>query len=343
MSDDFQPYLDHVATGQALSRDQAKQAFELIMTGHVDEIQISGFLMAMRGRGETIEEITGAAEVMRDKAQTIKAPNNAIDVCGTGGSGISTFNISTACAIVLAACGITIAKHGNRAASSKSGSADVLEKLGINLDADMDNITRGINDIGIGFMYARRHHNAMRHVAAVRSGLKTRTMFNLLGPLSNPAGTKRQLMGVFGKEWTNPIAHVLGALGSEKVWVVHGSDGLDELTITGPSYVSEYHNGQVRDFTITPEDAGLSTYPLDDILGGDADHNANALKGVLQGDQNAYRDVVLLNSAAGIVVSGQTDNLKQAVKITSEVIDNKKAQEKLDQWISLSNQDTSNG
>lgn len=337
MSPDFKTLINKIASGESLTRQESRAAFNYMMSGDATGAQIGAFLMGLRLRGETIEEIIGAAEAMRAKAHTITAPDNAIDTCGTGGDGSHTYNISTAAAIVLAACGVSVAKHGNRAISSKSGSADVLETLGINIEADMDIVERCLADIGIGFMMATRHHSAMRHVGPSRTSLGTRTIFNLLGPLSNPAGAKYQVIGVFDKKWTAPLAEALGKLGSKRVWVVHGEDGLDELSISGPTFVSEYQNGEVTSFKITPEDAGLSCHPLSDIRGGDAKHNANALRDIFTGHKNAYRDIVLLNCAAALLVAGKAQDLKEGVKLAANAIDDGKATEKLDQWIKMSN------
>ncbi len=338
MSNNFKALINKIACGEQLTRQESCDAFNHMMSGEATEAQIGAFLMGLRLRGETIEEITGAAEAIRARAHFIKAPDNAIDTCGTGGDGSHTYNISTAAAIVLAASGVSVAKHGNRAVSSKSGSADVLEHLGINIDAPMDLVERCLNDIGIGFMMAIRHHSAMRHVGPARYSLGTRTIFNLLGPLSNPAGARYQVIGVFDKKWTAPLAEVLGKLGSKRVWVVHGADGLDELSISGPSYVSEYENGQVTSFEVTPEDAGLKCHSLSDIRGGNAAHNAKALVEILKGRKNAYREIVLLNCAAALLVSGTADNLKQAATLATDAIDSGAALTKLDQWVALSNE-----
>lgn len=337
MSPDFKTLINKIACGEFLTRQESQSAFNYMMSGNATGAQIGAFLMGLRLRGETIEEITGAAEAMRAKAHFIKAPDNAVDTCGTGGDGSHTYNISTAAAIVLAACGVSVAKHGNRAISSKSGSADILETLGINIEANMDIVERCITEIGIGFMMATRHHSAMRHVGPSRTSLGTRTIFNLLGPLSNPAGAKYQVIGVFDKKWTAPLAEVLGKLGSKRVWVVHGADGLDELSISGPSYVSEYRDGKVTSFEVTPEDAGLINFPLSEIRGGDAAHNARALKDILKGKQNAYREIVLLNCAAALLVAGKADNLKQGATLAAKAIDSGAAVIKLEKWIAMSN------
>jgi len=337
MSPDFKTLLGKIAQGDSLSQEQSRNAFNYMMSGDATGPQIGAFLMGLRLRGETIDEITGAAEVMRAKARKIKAPTGAVDTCGTGGDGAHTFNISTASAIVLAACGVSVAKHGNRAISSKSGSADVLEHLGINIEAEHHQVEKCIQEIGIGFMMATRHHSAMRHVGPARTALGIRTIFNLLGPLSNPAGTRHQVIGVFDKKWTEPLAQVLGKLGAEHVWVVHGSDGLDELSISGPTFVSEYKLGHVKSFEVNPEDAGLNAYNIKEISGGDVEYNARALRALLAGEKNAYRDIVLLNTAAALLVSGKARDLKQGVALAAEAIDSGKAREKLDQWIKMSN------
>lgn len=338
MSPDFKTLIDRIAMGHTLSETEARHAFNYMMSGDATGAQIGGFLMGLRVRGETIDEITGAALAMRAKAQFITAPENAVDTCGTGGDGSHTYNVSTAAAIVLAATGVSVAKHGNRAISSKSGSADVLETLGINIEADLDKVERSVKDIGIGFMMATRHHSAMRHVGPSRTSLGTRTIFNLLGPLSNPAGAKYQVIGVFDKKWTAPLAEALGKLGSKRVWVVHGADGLDELSISGLSHVSEYHEGNVTSFDVTPEDAGLARHPLSAIRGGDSAYNAKALKDILNGEKNAYRDIVLLNAAAALVVTGKAQDLKQGVALAAEAIDSGDAAKKLDQWIKTSHE-----
>ncbi len=337
MSIDFKDVINYVAQGKTLPRDMAKETFEYMMNGDATAAQIGAFLMGLRIRGETVDEMTGAVEAMRGKALGIKAPEGAVDTCGTGGDQSGTYNISTAAAIVLAACGVPVAKHGNRAASSKSGSADVLETIGINIDADMEIVKQCLYELGISFLMATRHHSAVRHVGPSRAQLGTQTIFNLIGPLSNPAATKFQVIGVFHQKWNRPMAEVLGKLGSEHVWVVTGSDGLDEITITGKTHVAEYKNGKVTEFTVSPEDAGLSRAPVEEIKGGDAEYNAEALIGVLNGDKNAYRDIVLLNTAAALIVGGKAMDLKDGVAIAADAIDSGKAKAKLDAWIELSN------
>jgi anthranilate phosphoribosyltransferase len=306
-----------------------------MMSGDATPAQMGGFLMALRVRGETVEEITGGAMAMRAKMVTVEAPEGAIDTCGSGGDAAGTFNISTAVSIVVAAAGVPVAKHGNRALSSRSGAADVLTALGVDIDTPKAIVEQAIRDVGVGFMMAPRHHGAMRHVAGPRAELGTRTIFNLLGPLSNPAGAKRQLVGVFAKEWVEPLAEVLGRLGSERAWVVHGSDGLDEITTTGPTSVAELRNGTVRTFEITPEDAGLPTARPAELKGGDAQHNAQALRAVLNGATGPYRDIVLFNAAAALIVADQVSDLKVGVERATTVIDSGAAETTLDRLIAL--------
>lgn len=331
------PFVQKIANSDALSREEAREAFNIIMSGEASPALIGAFLIGLRVRGETIEEITGAAEVMRAKAEGVTAPEGAVDTCGTGGDGSGTYNISTASAFVLAACGVPVAKHGNKSISSKSGSADVLASLGVNIDASPDLVASSITQTGIGFMFAPKHHAAMRHVGPVRAELATRTIFNLLGPLSNPASAKRQVIGVFSKDWVEPLAHVLKNLGSEKVWVVHGSDGLDELTTTGPTHVACLENGDVRVFDVTPEQAGLPISSMEALKGGDAEENARALQDLLEGAKTAYRDIVLLNTAAALIVADKVDDLKSGVKVASEAIDNGKALKILQELVAITN------
>jgi anthranilate phosphoribosyltransferase len=286
-------------------------------------------------RGETVDEIAGAAKVMRAKALSVKAPKGAIDTCGTGGDARGTYNISTGAAIVVAACGVPVAKHGNRALSSKSGSADVLAALGVNIDADMSLVEKSLNEVGIGFLMAPRHHAAMRHVGPTRVELGTRTIFNLLGPLSNPAGTTRQLIGVFQRQWTEPMAKVLAQLGSERAWVVHGSDGLDEITTTGTSYVSELKDGKVTSFEVTPEDAGIARADPAQLKGGDPATNAAAIADMLGGTEGPYRDIVLLNAGAALVVAGKADDLKSGAALAANAIASGKARDTLERMIAI--------
>jgi anthranilate phosphoribosyltransferase len=326
-----------LADGRTLTVDQAREGFEIMMSGNATPAQMGAFLMALRVRGETIEEITGAAATMRARAAHIKAPDNAIDTVGTGGDAIGTYNISTASSLVVAGCGVPVAKHGNRAFSSKSGAADVLTALGVNLDCDFALIERAIVEAGVGFMMAPRHHSATRHVAGPRVELGTRTIFNLLGPLSNPAGVKRQLVGVFAQKWIEPMARTLGNLGSEHAWVVHGSDGLDELTTTGPTHVAELKGGQVRTFDVTPEDAGLKRAKLDDLKGSTPQANAEAIQELLRGKRDPFRDIVLLNAGAALIVAGKATSLKDGAGKAAAAIDDGRAKAALEKLVAITN------
>ncbi len=334
---DFKDLIALAAEGHDLSDEQTAQAFELMMSGKVTPGQMGGFLMALRVKGETVDEISGGVRVMRDKAVAVSAPEGAIDTCGTGGDAAGTLNISTATAFVIAGCGVPVAKHGNKAQSSKSGSADVLAKLGVKLDVCAERISQCITEAGLGFMMAPFHHTAMRHVSSVRAELGTRTIFNLIGPLANPAGTCRQLVGVFAKQWLKPMAEVLQKLGSERVWVVHGSDGLDELTTTGISYVASLSEGKIELFEVSPEDAGLSRATLNDLKGGDADYNAHKIDELLDGKQSPYRDIVLLNSAAALIVADKVNSLEEGVEAAAAAIDGGHARSVLNNLVELTN------
>jgi anthranilate phosphoribosyltransferase len=334
---DLKSLINLVADGVSLSENQAEQAFGIIMSGDATPAQIGGFLMALRVRGETVAEITGAARTMRAKAVKIKAPADAIDNVGTGGDASGTYNISSASSFVVSGAGVPVAKHGNRALSSKTGAADVLSQLGVNLDCDMSLVERAVNEAGICFMMAPRHHSAMRHVGGPRVELGTRTIFNLLGPLANPAMVTRQLVGVFSREWVEPVAHVLKGLGSTRAWVVHGSDGLDEITTTGTSTVASLENGEVTTFEIHPDDAGIPLAQPEGIRGGPPAENAKALAALLDGEKGPYRDIVLLNTAAALIVAGKTSNLRDGVALAQETIDSGQAREKLDALISITN------
>lgn len=325
-----------VASGQSLSQDEARQAFDFVMSGSASPAEISGLLMALRVRGETADEIAGAARAMRAKALKVSAPEGTIDTCGTGGDAKGTFNISTAAAFVAAGAGVNVAKHGNRSISSRSGSADVLKALGVNLEATPETISGCISGCGLGFMFAPAHHAAMRHVAQVRSELGTRTIFNLLGPLANPAGTKYQLVGVFGREWVEPMAQVLGLLGTERAWVVHGEDGLDEITTTGISDVAVLDRGQVATFRVSPRNAGLPEAKPEDLIGGDAAENAAHIRALLGGLKGPFRDIVLFNAAAALLVAGRAQSLREGVASAAEAIDSGKALAVLDRLITLS-------
>ena len=334
---DLKSLLADVALGRTLSERDAEAAFDIIMSGNATPSQIGAFLMALRLRGETVEEITGAARIMRAKAVGVDAPAGTIDTCGTGGDSSGSFNISTASALVVAACGVPVAKHGNRALSSKSGSADVLTALGVNIDADLAIVRECLWEIGIGFLMAPRHHSATRHVAPTRVELGTRTIFNLLGPLSSPAKARRQLVGVFAPEWVRPMAEVLGRLGSERAWVVHGA-GLDELTTTGTTMVAALADGKVETFEVAPEDFGLPRARLEDIKGGEPQHNARLMEGLLAGAGGPLRDVVLLNSGAALLVAGRVTTVEAGIELAAKSLDSGAAQRVLQQLVARTNE-----
>ena len=336
MSADLKPLLAQVAQGRPLSESEAEAAFDMLMSGEATPSQVGALLMALRVRGESVDEITAAARIMRAKAVAIDAPPGTIDTCGTGGDASGTFNISTASALVAAACGVPVAKHGNRALSSKSGSADVLTALGVNIEADFPVVRACLWEIGIGFLMAPRHHSATRHVAPARVELGTRTIFNLLGPLSSPAGARRQLVGVFAPQWVRPMAEVLGRLGAERAWVVHGS-GIDELTTAGTTIVAEYHEGRVRTFELAPEDVGLPRASLDDLKGGEPGYNARLMLDLLEGTPGPLRDVVMLNSAAALVVAGKASDLTAGLALAAAVLDSGKARRVLDRLVARTN------
>lgn len=335
---DFKRLLGLVAGGARLSVEDARTAFDVMMSGNATPSQMGAFLMALRVRGETVEEITGGALTMRAKVHGVKAPANAIDIVGTGGDVKGTWNVSTCSAFVLAGCGVPVAKHGNRAVSSKTGAADVLTALGVNIDCDFKLIEKAIAEAGVGFLMAPRHHGAMRHVGPTRVELGTRTIFNLLGPLSNPALVKRQLIGVFDRQWVQPLAEVMGKVGAEKVWVVHGSDGMDEVTTTGPTYVSELDGGKLRHFEITPEDAGLPRARMEDLKGDEPTANAVALRAVLNGAPGAFRDIVLMNSAAALMIAGKAKDLKDGVAQAAKSIDDGKARAALARLVEITHE-----
>lgn len=332
---DLKPVLAKVADGISLSESEAEQAFDIIMSGDATPSQIGALLMALRLRGETVEEITGAARAMRAKATPVTAPEGAMDIVGTGGDAIGTHNVSTATAIVVAGCGVRVAKHGNRAFTSKSGAADVLSALGVDLDADFKNVEKAIAEANIGFLLASRHHGAMRNVGPTRVEMGVRTIFNILGPLSNPASVKRLLVGTFDRKWVEPMATVLGKLGAERAWVVHGADGMDELTTTGPSFVAALDDGQVSTFEVTPEDAGLARASLDDLKGGNPEENADAIRAMLSGETGPLRDIVLLNSAAALIVAEEAVDLRAGVMLAAKAIDDGSATAALEKLISI--------
>jgi anthranilate phosphoribosyltransferase len=337
VTDDFKALIAKAATGASLTREEAARGFNTMMSGEATPSQMGALLMALRVRGETVEEITGAVTVMREKMLRVAAPSDAIDVVGTGGDASGSYNISTCAAFIVAGAGVPVAKHGNRALSSRSGSADVLAALGVKIELAPDAVGRCISEAGIGFMFAPAHHPAMKNVGPTRVELGTRTIFNLLGPLSNPAGVKRQMVGVFSRQWVEPLANVLKNLGSETAWVVHGSDGLDEVTSAGPTHVAALDNGTVRSFEIAPEDVGVARAMPDMLRGGDAEENARALLDVLKGKASAFRDVALLNAAAGLVVAGRAKDLKQGFALAAKSIDSGEAEGRLDRLIAISN------
>ena len=334
---DLKALIGKAATGASLTREEARTAFDIMMSGAATPAQIGGLLMTLRVRGETVDEITGAVETMREKMLRVSAPDSAIDIVGTGGDGSGSWNVSTASAFVAAACGLPVAKHGNRALSSKSGSADVLMALGIKIDISPEKIAECIHEAGLGFMFAPAHHAAMKHVGPARVELGTRTAFNLLGPLSNPAGVKRQMTGVFAKAWVEPIARVLANLGTTAAWVVNGSDGLDEITVTGETHVAALKDGEISTFVVTPESVGLPRHPGDALKGGDAAHNAAALRALLEGAPGAYRDIVLMNAGAALVVADKAATLAEGVRLAAEAIDDGGARARLEALIRVSN------
>ena len=336
MADGFKPLLAKLVDGRILSADEAHAFFAACLRGEPTPAQVAAAVTALRIRGETVEEIAAFATAMREAARTLDHPYDAIDTCGTGGDGQHTFNISTAAALVLAGAGLKVAKHGNRAMSSKSGSSDVLSVLGVNLQASPEQQRRSLDEAGIAFLFAPAYHGAMRHVGPVRAEIGFRTVFNLLGPLSNPAGARRQVMGVYDPRLLEPLAEVLGRLGATRAWTVHGQ-GLDELTTTGETEVAEWKDGAVRRFTVTPEEAGLPRADLDDLRGGDAEENALALRALLDGATGAYRDIVLLNAAAALVVADRAADLAEGAAQAAAVIDDGRAAKALADLVEATN------
>jgi anthranilate phosphoribosyltransferase len=341
MSAEMKTFLAKAAAREPLTREEAEAAFNIIMSGEATPSQIGGFLMALRVRGETVDEIAGAVAAMRAKMTKVIAPPGAIDIVGTGGDASGTYNISTASAFVVAGGGVPVAKHGNRALSSKSGAADVLSMLGVKLDIPPEKISQCIREAGIGFMFAPAHHAAMKHVGPSRAELGTRTVFNLLGPLCNPASVKRYMLGVFAREWVEPIANVLGSLGAESAWVVHGSfgdgGGLDELSLTGVSYVSELKEGHVRSFQVEPAEFGVDPVAPEALLGGAPEENAKALRRVLEGELGPFRDVVIMNAAAGFLAAGRTALLAEAANLARKSLVSGAALKALDKLVAVSN------
>lgn len=329
--------IGRVAAGNALTREEARQAFEIIMSGEATPAQIGGFLMALRVRGETVDEIAAAVATMRAKALPVEAPENAVDVVGTGGDSSGSYNISTCSAFVVAGCGVPVAKHGNRSLSSRSGAADVLMALGVNINIPPEKISQCIRDADLGFMFAPNHHAAMKHVGPARTELGTRTIFNLLGPLTNPAGVKRQMVGVFAEEWVSPIAEVLKSLGTVSAWVVHGAGGLDEISTIGPTKVAALANGRIEQFEVDPQTYGIPLSSAEALKGGEGLENADALLSVLRGEPSAYRDVVLMNAGATLVVAGRAADLAEGIELSRHSIDGGAAMERLDRLIAVSN------
>lgn len=326
-----------VADGKSLSRDEAQTAFNILMSGEAAPSQIAGFLMALRVRGETVDEITGAVTVMREKMLRVHAPEDAIDIVGTGGDSSGSYNISTCAAFVAAGAGLKVAKHGNRALSSRSGSADVLMALGVKLDVTPEKVSACIHETGLGFMFAPQFHTAMKHVGPTRVELGTRTLFNLVGPLANPAGVKRQLTGVFSKIWVEPLAHVLKNLGSESCMICHGEGGMDEIVPTGTTWIAELKDGQVRSYEITPEVVGVTRSRMDDLKGGDASENALALKDVLSGTPSAFADAAVMTAGAALQVAGKVSDLKTGVSQARDAIASGAANRVLTRLVEASN------
>lgn len=333
----FAALLDIARSGRALTRAEMRAATDCLLAGGLGDDDIAAFLLALKARGETVDEIVAAAEAMRARALKVEAPDDAIDTCGTGGDGAHTVNISTAAAFIVAGCGVPVAKHGNRAASSRSGTADVLAALGVNIEAAPETTARAIREAKVGFMWASLHHKAFAQVAAVRKKIGVRTIFNALGPLTNPAGARRQLMGVYDRALCEPLARALLALGSSHVWVVAGEDGLDELTTTGASFVCEARNGAVQSFTVTPEDAGVSRAHAEDLKGGAPEDNAAALRRLLDGETGPYRDIAVLNASAALIIAGRANDLRDGATLAAHSIDEGRARAALASLVAISN------
>jgi anthranilate phosphoribosyltransferase len=336
--DAFKPLIAKAAAGLPLTMEEAQTAFDQMLSGETTPAQMSGFLMALRVRGETVEEIKGAVSAMRGKMLAVSAPANAIDVVGTGGDASGSWNVSTLAGLIVAACGVPVAKHGNRAASSKSGAADVLQALGVKIGGSPEKVAEILGKTGFSFMLAPAHHPAMRNVAPVRTELGTRTMFNMLGPLCNPAGVKRILLGIFAKSWMEPIAETLRDLGTERAWIIHGSDGLDEMTTTGPTHVVELRDGVIRAFEINPADAGLPLSDPEALKGGEPGENAKALAAVLDGAKNAYRDIAILNAAGALVVADRVPDVRAGAALAAEALDSGKVKALLAAVVAASNE-----
>lgn len=335
--DSFKPLIAKIATGATLTRDEAAHAFSQMLSGGSTPSQMGAFLMGLRVRGETVGEIQGAVTAMRERMVPVEAPAHAIDVVGTGGDASGSWNVSTLAGLITAACGVPVAKHGNRAASSKSGAADVLQALGVKIGGPPEQITASIAACGFGFMLAPAHHPSMRHVGPVRVELGTRTIFNILGPVANPASVKQILIGVFSPAWLEPIAETLKGLGTTRAWVIHGSDGLDEITTTGPTDVVSLDNGTIRRFQVTPEEAGIARAAPNALTGGEPEHNARALSAVLAGEKTPYRDIAVLNAAAALVIAGKARDLKDGAMQAAAAIDAGKVRAVLEKTIAITN------
>ncbi len=337
MSDIVRNIIAELAAGASPEPADLQDAFDEILQGSVDPTLIAAFLMGLRMKGETVSDIVAGARILRANAKLIQAPANAIDTCGTGGLGWTSLNTSTAAAIVAASCGAVVTKHGNRSVPPKTGSADVLEALGVNLTPSEQQVQACLTGPGLTFLFAQAHHGAMRHVGPVRKTLGLRTIFNLLGPLSNPAGARRQVLGVFAPEWVEPFAHALKELGSERAWVVHGMDGIDELSISGTTKIAELRNGEVHTMTLNPEDVGLARAPLDALKGGSPDENASAIRAILDGTTNPFRDIVCLNAAASLVVSDLAEDLKDGIAKSLAAIQSGQSKQTLQSLVEASN------
>ncbi len=329
--------IQKVSTGATLTQSEIRTALEIMTEGHATQAQMGAFLMALRVRGETVDEITGAAEMLRSRMLRVAAPQGAVDIVGTGGDGHGTFNVSTCASLIAAGAGLKIAKHGNRSVSSISGASDVLAALGVKLDISPQRVADAVMEAGVGFMWAPLHHPAMKHWAPVRAELGIRTIFNLLGPICNPAGVRRQVFGVFSRQWLEPVAQVLSNLGADHVWVVHGHDGLDELTTTGATDIAELKDGQIRVFEVTPADAGLAPAKLSDLRGGDAPNNAAAIRRVLAGEPGPFRDIAVLNAAAALIVGDRAQTLTEGVELAAEAIKTGAARAALERLVRVSN------
>jgi anthranilate phosphoribosyltransferase len=335
---DMQAAIKALTQHQDLSAEQMADVMQLIMTGQATEAQLGGFLIALSMKGETVTEIAAAAKIMRELATPVHIDgDHVVDTCGTGGDGASTFNVSTACAFVVAAAGAQVAKHGNRSISSSSGSADVLEAAGVNLDIDAEKVKHCIEQIGVGFMFAQKHHGAMKHVIGARRQMAVRTVFNLLGPLTNPARAKHQVLGVFDKKWVEPMAHVLKELGSKHVLIVHAEDGLDEISIGSDTFVAELKDGEVTSYTIKPEDFDLTRAPISELAVSDANQSLQTIKHVFAGNKGPARDIVLLNAGAAIYAADLADSLANGIEQAKTILDAGKAKHKLDEFVVATN------